>query len=73
MANTSIVYLYFSWGLQSKLQLAVLIPRDMVMLGFSGRPQFAMEAMAIEIVDLPIKNDFSIAMLNYRNVMGSEA
>ena len=35
--------------------------------------QFAMEAMAIEIVDLPIKNDFSIAMLNYRNVMRSEA
>ena len=35
--------------------------------------QFAMETMAIEIVDLPIKHDFAIAMLNYRNVMGSEA
>jgi hypothetical protein len=32
-----------------------------------------METMAIEIVDLPIKHDFAIAMLNYRNVMGSEA
>ena len=34
---------------------------------------FELETMAIEIVYLPFKNDFSIAMLNYRNVMGSEA